>query len=234
MARGTAFSELVSQLRDELGRANSASVGVSDLSSLKQTINRVYESVYDEYDWPHLRKHFTRTTLSAGQQYYDFPDGLNYERIESARVWYNSIPIDIRRGITVDDYAAYDPAADERSDPALAWDVKYTGSGEQMEIWPLPASSTQKIQFTGLQSISTLVDDADTCLIDDKLVVLFSAAQLLRRQKSEDAETVLSLARARFQTLRRRSKGAQEPVRMGLGDSGRQRSANRTTVYISS
>lgn len=233
MARGIAFSELVSQLRDELGRANSASVGVADLSALKQTINRVYESVYDEYDWPHLRKSFTRTTLSAGQQYYDLPSGLNYERIESMRTWYNSIPIPVTRGIDVDDYAIYDPEADERADPVEKWDIRWTGSAEQLEFWPLPSSSNTTFQITGLQSISTLVNDGDVCLLDDKLIVLFAASQLLKRQKSEDADIVLAQARQRFLTLRKRSQGASEPARMGLGHREGPHPA-RVTVRVSS
>lgn len=222
MARGTQFLQLVTMLRDELGRSNSVAVGVDDLPSLKQTINRVYESLYDEYDWPHLRQVFPKITLGAGQRYYNLPAQLDYDRIEQAVVWYSGEPHQIIRGIGFEEYEGYDSEKGERSEPALRWDIRWTGAAEQLEIWPVPSSNDQKLQFTGITKFDRLVNDNDLCLLDDNLVVLFCAAELLARQKSQDARGKLEQAQQRLYRLKGRSQAGGRMIRMGLGNNSGQ------------
>src|SRR3546814_15776455 len=50
------------------------------------------------------------------------------------------------RGIRSEDYAAYDSAAGERVDPVLRWDVQFTGTTDQIEVWPIPASNGMRLQ----------------------------------------------------------------------------------------
>jgi hypothetical protein len=214
------FLQLIYELRAEIGKAVDPAVGVSDLPSLKQTIARNYESLYDDYDWPHLSVISARIPLSAGQRYYDFPADMGYEGVTEAVVWWNGDPLPLTRGISFDQYAEYDSDSDERSDPAVCWDVRYTGTREQCELWPVPASNgSVKLQFRGKRKFIPLVDDADLCLIDDHLVVLTSAVELLPRQKSGDAQVKLAALQSRYSRLKGRSKGASKSVRVGLGAS---------------
>ena len=231
MARGTQFLQIVMMLRDELGRSNDVAVGVDDLPALKQTINRVYSSLYDEYDWPHLRSVFPKQTLYSGQRYYDLPATLNYDRIERVAVWYGGIPHPLPRGIDFDEYASFDSNSDVRSEPALRWDVRWTGSAEQLEIWPIPNSNQQSLQIIGVNKIPKLVNDIDVCLLDDMLVVLFAAAELLQRQKSGDAEAKLKQAQARFNRFKARVSN-DTMVRLGMGDGRQSINSGRATVRV--
>lgn len=211
------FTQLVYDLRAELGRAVDPAAGVADLPSLKQTIARNYESLYDDYDWPHLNVFSSRISLNAGQRFYNFPDDIDYDKLEQVVVWWNGDPMDLDRGIGFEHYADHDSESDERSDPALRWDVRFTGTAEQCEIWPIPASSAQSIQFRGKKKFVPLVDDSDLCLIDNHLVVLTCAVELLPRQKSGDAEAKLAALRARYSRVRGRSKAGSGSVKIGLG-----------------
>lgn len=215
MARGNTFLNLYIMLRAELGRSSTIAVGVEDRERLRHHINRAYEARYDKYDWPHLRRTFDPITLNAGQRYYDFPNELNYERIERAWVWWTNEPTPIWRGVTVDDYGAYDPTANERSDPVLKWDVRSIGSSTQFEVWPLPASNSVRITFQGIRKITKLVNDADLCLLDDQLITLDAAASIekdteRRRQRAAEAED-------RFRTVAANAEHGEQPVRLNMG-----------------
>src|SRR5262245_29989732 len=154
MARGTQLLQLVTMLRDELGRSNSVAVGIGDLPSLKQTIRRTQETLYDEHDWPHLRTVFDRILMQAGERFYDFPDELNFDRLEDVAVWQNGIPTRVTRGIGFDEYAIYDSEADARCDPVLRWDIRWNSTKEQIETWPIPASTNAiGLQFIGIRKL---------------------------------------------------------------------------------
>ncbi|WP_137389148.1 hypothetical protein [Rhodoligotrophos defluvii] len=197
------------------------SVGVADVDNLKQTLNRNYLDLYLEYDWPHLRMVFDKIPLQAGERFYDLPDGLNLDRVEEVVVWYSGLSHPLIRGIDFADYNGFDSQLDYRSEPALKWDARWTGTKTQVEIWPVPYSNDQTIQFKGFVNAPRLVNDEDVCLLDDNLVVLFSAHELLQGQKGADAETKLAKARERLNRLKGRSQGGSEKRRLGLGPVAR-------------
>ena len=211
------FTQLISNLRAELRRSSDPAVGVSDLPSLKQTLSRVYESMYDSYDWPHLMKMFDRIQLHAGQRYYDFPDDTDYDKIDQIVIWQNNQPLPIVRGIGFEEYAQHDSESDVRADPVSRWDVRSTPTVEQFEVWPVPASGTYSIQFHGKIKFAPLVDDADLCLLDDQLVVLAAAVELLPAAKQADAQIKLAALQERSGTTKKRSKASTASVRVSLG-----------------
>lgn len=211
------FGQLQSDLRAELGRNNDPGVRAGDLPQIKQVLSRVYETLYDEYDWPHLNEIHERITMQAGERYYDFNDTLDYDKITDAVVWYNGQPERIHRGIRFEDYALYDSEADDRSDPVQKWDVRYVAGVAQLEIWPIPSSNTVEVQFEGKRKFVDLVDDADLCLLDDTLVVLEAAGEIA--PDKDDIQRKLIAARRRFGIVKGRGKGGSTPIRIGLGSS---------------
>lgn len=238
MARGATLRQMISDLRDELRRANSPSAGPDDRPSLKRTLNHVYSVLYYTHDWPFLHTIFDPITLNAGQQFYDFPEGLDADRVTDVRLkWSGNYYIPLARGISVEDYNAFDPADDQRTSPALKWDVRFTGTREQIEVWPLPDDSAQSLRFTGVYKINELVNDDDTCRLESELVVLYAAAELLQQQESKDAEAKLQLAREMLRLLKLRSSSAGDQkgrFRVGIGTDSLNEPNPRTTVRIGS
>lgn len=216
MARGTQFSTLVTMLRSELRRSTSVAVGVDDLASLKQTLSRTQETLYDSFDWPHLRQISSLIPLSAGQRYYDVPSTFNFDRIERAVVFYNDRPYDIERGIDFEQYATYNSDNDERADPAQKWDIRWTGTREQIEFWPIPASNDGSAQYRSIRKLRTLVNDSDPCDLDDQLIVLFAAAELGAGAEMKDAGAKLQLAQARLAVLKANAKSTYKSTKIGL------------------
>lgn len=217
MARDTQLLSLVAQLRAETGRTQNVAVGIDEVDNLKEMLRRTQETLYDDYDWPHLRVE-KKLDLQAGQRYYDMPSGLSFDRIEDIKLRYNGVYIEIERGIKFEDYSSFDSnaATPDRSEPALKWDVRHTGSSEQIEIWPIPSSNDQDLYFTGTKTLGALVQESDTADLDDRLIVLFAAAEILSRQKSNDAQAKLELANKRLRTLQKNSMKKRKVSQIGL------------------
>jgi hypothetical protein len=230
--RGSQFLTMLNMLRDELRRSTDPAVSSSDADGLKRVINRNYEFLYTDFDWPILHRVYPSAQLMAGQSLYDFPDDLDVERIEKIAVWYSGTACELTRGIGFDQYAIFDTEDDERSAPAQFWDIRSSALHDhvQYEIWPLPDDTLQYIQFIGFRKFERLVNDIDICLLDDNLVVAFAAAELLVAQGSADAESKLRAAQAMYSRLRARLKAAGREY--ALTDGGTSRPAPRVIVQV--
>jgi hypothetical protein len=54
----------------------------------------------------------------------------------------------------------------------------------------------------GTRNLNPLVDDADQADLDDRLITLFVSAELLAKQKSDDARAKLSMAQRLYDKLK--------------------------------
>jgi len=232
MARGTQLLSLIAQLRAETGRTQNVAVGVDEVENLKVILQRTQELLYDEYEWPHLRVQRT-ISLLAGSRYYNLPSDLNFDRIQDVKLKYNGVYTDVERGILFDDYSVYDSNADtpDRSFPVLKWDIRHTGSTEQLESWPIPAEAATLYLF-GTKKLSNLIQESDRADLDDRLIVLFAAAEMLARQKSADAKNKLSQAERRLLMLRRNSQAGSKTVQVGLGNGRRPPNTGKTVIVV--
>ena len=230
MARGTTFLELVTMLRAELRRSSSVAVGVDDQTSLKYELNKAYERLFDEHDWAHLRKTFAKIPLSAGQQHYNLPSDLNYEQIESVGVWWGGTYYRLKHGIGPDDYNTFDSTEDVRSSPPQKWDIRWTGSAVQIEVWPLPVDNDAELQVMGLRKIVRMVNNSDVCLLDDYAVVMSAAITLTKdirersAKKTEFAERLIQ--------IKANSHAAHDPTYLNTNPEPSQKFAN-VTVRVS-
>src|SRR3546814_8009346 len=142
----------------------------------------------DIYDWPFLQIRPFKD-LEAGEKYYDFPT-VDLEQIENVVCYYNGLPHQVMRGIRSEDYAAYDSAAGERVDPVLRWDVQFTGTTDQIEVWPIPASNGMRLQVFGKKVLAPLIEDDDRADLDDQLIVLNAAVHLLDGKETQQAAQI--------------------------------------------
>lgn len=216
MARGVALAELISNVRDELRRANSPSASPDDEASIRRTINHVYHVLGMANDWPFLNTLFDGITLQAGARYYDFPDGLDPNRVIEAKVYWGAQYTGLEKGISLVDYNAWNPNLNQRSAPMLKWDVRFTGTKEQIEVWPLPDGTAQVLQFYGTQAMPTLVNSTDKCKLESEVIVLYAAAELLPKDAPDkDAKLELAKEAMRLAKIRGNSAGGKE-YRLGV------------------
>jgi len=221
MARGTQLQTLVSQLRAETRDSSKVSVGTDAEDNLKQILRRTQETLYDDHDWKFLQFYVSKD-LAAGQRYYDMPDGLSDARITDVAVEWSGEPYPIEQGIGFQEYAEYDSDGDERSEPALRWDWRRTSeTATQIEVWPIPSTNTQKLRFRGIRNLNPLVANTDRATLDDTLIVLFSAAEILASRDAKDAKLKLAAGQGRLASLLKQTSGLHQPFAIGGGDARR-------------
>lgn len=188
MARGQSLATIRQQLRAEIKHAVNPALGVDFQASLDQAIRLAYTTLHESYDWPHLRMWGSKT-VAAGGRYYDLPTGMLVENLREIKQIESSNIYDIERGISFEEYAQWDSDADERSDFIDRWEIVSTAEGaEQIEVWPIPATNAGTLKIKGKRTRVALVDDEDLCDLDDFLVVLVAAADLLVEKKPKEAQ----------------------------------------------
>jgi hypothetical protein len=215
--RGSSLGTIIDAVRLEAKMSTASSRGVEDRTRIVQMVNRVYETLWDEHDWEFLRidREDSYKALAAGQRFYDFPTGLRPDDVGSAWLHWGTTWTRLEYGIDFRHYSMRNSEEDEREDPAQRWVVR---SNTQFEVWPMPASNNaQTVGFEGKRSFVKLADDdADNCALDDQMITLFVAAEILAGNKMPDAEVKMEMARARLSALTARSADKTR-VRVGLG-----------------
>ena len=218
MARNTTLQVLLNDLRSESGHAISASMGKGTQEMMINLLTRVQKRLWDDFAWPFLQVK-KDISIQAGSRYYDIPAGITLERVQKVSFKYGSIWEEIEYGISSNDYSAYDSDTGTRSWPIQ----KYEAYGSsQIEVWPIPSDNANTttgdglLRLEGTGNLSTFVSLSDTADLDDQLIVLFAAGELLTRQKSPDAKAKMGQATAHYQRLRARLSKTSTIV-MGSG-----------------
>lgn len=214
--RGTTLDQLVEQLRAECRLSTDSSRGVENRSWLVQILNRTYEVLWDDYEWEflHIKREDAKKALQAGQRYYDIPSDMEVDQATNCWINYGNVWLPLQYGIDYSCYSQLDPDKGMRADPAQRWCIRNDG---QFEIWPMPASdNTQQVAFEGRRKFKRLAANSDRCLLDDALVVLFAAAEILKGNKQPDADSKLTMAQARLAKVRAKAADRKR-VRIGMG-----------------
>lgn len=211
MARGTSLTTLLIQLRSEMGLSDSVAQSVNMLDTMKYKLKAVQERLWLEYEWNFMRGN-EDVTLAAGSRYYDLP--VDPGRIEAVSIKWNDIWRPLEHGIGPEQYSQFNGDETYRYEPAANWDF-YNETGEQFEIWPVPSTNTQVVRFKGVRNLSPLVAGTDTCDLDDQLIVLFTAAALIRDPAK--AQTKLLEANSHLQRLKRHYGPATQSFNLGSG-----------------
>ena len=203
MAAGQTLDQLVTALRAEIGDSTNLSMGSQALPGLQQTLRRVQESYYADFNWPHLRV-FREEAMLAGERYYTFNADVDFERIfgawarDSDAAHPNWRPIGY--GITPADYNVSNSDAGIMDNFIRKWNHY---EGNQFEVWPVPETSGA-VRFRAMKALSPLVAGTDKCDLDGTLLVLTAAAELLARSKTQDAPIKLQMATSHYNRLKGR------------------------------
>lgn len=203
MARGTSLGELITQLRVRAKLDPNPSTSTNLIPQMQQDLRDEQERLYDDFDWPFLK--VTRDKLlENGQRFYDVPTDMNLERIQSVDIKWGGRWLPVHRGINVDHYNQHDSDTDVRLDPVQRWDVKDTGDGAQIEVWPIPQTDGLALRFTGIRKLRSLIENSDLADLDDQVLVGFVAATMLAAKNDASAQITLTKAKGRLETLQGR------------------------------
>lgn len=222
MARNVTLQVLLNDLRSESGHAISASMGKGTQEMMINLLTRVQKRLWEDFAWPFLQVK-KDIAMQAGSRYYDVPSGLTLERIQKASLKYGGTWEHLEYGISADDYSIHDSDRGIRT-----WPVeRYEAYGiSQIEVWPIPSDNANTttgeglLRLEGTGNLSSFVSLSDTADLDDQLIVLFAASEILTRQKSPDAKAKAGQAAAHYQRLRARLSKTSSVVIGGGEDEG--------------
>lgn len=214
MARGTSLYELRQMLKAELRLAMQGGNAVD--VAFNYLLWNTQVQFATENDWDFL---ILKADVAASSRYPTLPTTINFDRPVKVEVSWGDLWRPITAGIGAQEYNAVNEG--DAQDPIQRWALS---TGGLFEVWPVPVE-VQVIRFTGQKALTSWRDangnwvDKATCELDDRLLVLFAAADEALRTKKPDAAAKLELARRRFVSLR--SNAAATPSRrciLGTGD----------------
>lgn len=206
MARGVTLGQLLDDVRAEVGHSLQPNLGKASRDVLIGMIQRVQKRLWEDYSWPFLK--VTRDiNIQAGQRYYDLPSDITFERVERVETKHGDYWTKLHYGIGAEQYNQHDSDRGIRSSPIRRYD---TYENNQIEFWPIPSNNadtktgTNSVRIHGIRNLSPFVATSDTADLDDQLIVLYTAAEVLTRQKQGDAQSKLAQAQAHYQRLKAR------------------------------
>jgi len=230
MARNTTLQNLVQKVRYEARQSAKTSVNVDQENAVKEIIRSTQEWLYYEFEWPQFRT-YQDVELEAGKRIYDFPLKTDPDRIIAVFYKYNGDWYELHQGIQPEHYNAHDSEADERQERVHYWDWYNSGSAinPQFEVWPKPITNATPnhsniVRFESPIKLPQLVEESDRALLDDRLIALYAAAELMEYMKIPGADTKRVKADQFFAAVRSRISNPRDPVILGEVQNRRLRS----------
>jgi hypothetical protein len=153
--------------------------------------------LYEAFNWPHLIVEADEQLL-PGERYYTFNNRLNRDRILSAHVKWSNSWTPLKYGFNTTIYNASMPEGAYRADPVQLWRF---WEDNQYEVWPTPANN-QLLRWRFVRHLNPFDSNSDISDLDSNLIVLFSAAEILKGMKSPLAESKNQLAQGHFAKLK--------------------------------
>lgn len=203
MARNQTLLKLLQDLRSETRVSGNPAHNSNVRESQVRMLQRVQEWLWEDYSWPFL--HVERfLPVQAGQRFYSPPDDLTIDRIQKIEVRYGEQWCELTPLIPSEAYSHWDSERDERSWPVSRWRIY---ENEQIELWPIPDSNADEqslegvLKITGIRTLRPLVADTDRADLDDRLIVLFAAAEILAATGAKDAQIKADAAQKRLDHL---------------------------------
>jgi len=206
MARGTTLNSLIEQLRAEAGYSLSVSLGAANRDVLVNLLQRTQRRLWEDFSWPFLRIK-SDIAASDGLRYYNIPSNIDVDRIERVEFKDGGYWTPLEYGVGAHQLAEHDSDESEKGWPVRNWEIY---SDSQFEVWPIPntngTTSTLEghLRVTGIKNLADLVDADDRADLDDHLLVLFAAAEILARNKGGDAEAKFQQAQAHYARIKAR------------------------------
>lgn len=221
MARKTTLLNLLDDLRAEARLSLNASHNIQQRPTQVKLLQRVQDRLWEDFSWPHMRVE-RQQAIEAGQRYYEPPEDMRVDRIEKIELFTDGTWRLVAPGIDPENYTAWNSDLDQRSWPPRRWQIY---EDETVEIWPISdtnANDTTRegyLKFTGIRNLNDLVDEGDRADLDDRLIVLYAAAEMLASSGAKDAQLKLDQANALYAKLRGHLTPRKQFRMFGIGET---------------
>jgi hypothetical protein len=233
MALGVQLRDLIRGVRAETGKSLNVAHGIAERDSIVYQIQQKQEWLYYNFDWASLDTKAPLTTV-AGTDLYNFPATLAFDFVNAVSCSDDGLTgfCPVKYGIGPNEYNCTPKGT--QGWPVQAWQVDPANApNTQFSVWPVP-SKVGTLLFQGRAALRPLIADDDVSTLDGTLIVLFVAADILARNKAEDAAKKLGDARVHMRNItRRQGANKRAPFILGGGMSaGAYNGLRRGIDYI--
>ena len=242
MSRGTPLSQLRSMLKAEIGDFSGTNSNRDAL--LNALLSNMQKRLGVEHYWPFLEREWD-VDVPSGTQYVTLPtetagdpesevSAINLDQLPTVKTLYTTQYWPVNYGISEDEYNTFNFALGQTSDPIQRWRLatnsNETSDPNQIEVWPVPGTD-QTLRFRGERTILPLVADSDTADLDDMMIVLFCAAEILTRAKQPDGPLKMQAAQRQLQWLKQ-GYNTKDKVRTMDGKGDAQFNRDRQLIGV--
>jgi len=203
VARNQTLLKLLMDFRSEARLSGNPAHNSNVRESQVRMLQRIQEWLWEEHDWPHLMvERFM--PVQAGQRFYSPPPDMSIDRVRKIEVRYGEQWCELTPLIPSEAYSHWDSERGERSWPVSRWRVY---ESEQIELWPIPADNADTVslegvlKISGIRNLRPLVQDTDRADLDDRMLVLYAAAETLAADRAPDAQFKADAAQKRVAHL---------------------------------
>jgi len=191
------LANCVYQLRAETGQSLSTTQGQNAVATLNYLLKRTQLELWTGYQWPTLAISGD-LQMVAGQYIYDYPSPFSFAEVRQAYTAQANAANWRKLTYGMDETFIKPGGANSQSgDNPQFWRTEQA----QFRVWPTPVSSNYWVRFRGMTPLQPFLADTDVSTLDATALVLFTAAELLARAKSQDAGNKLKKAQVHLFSL---------------------------------
>lgn len=196
MRDGIPLHELRMEVQVEAGLSSEEGATAFSKDRLNLLINRVERMMNSMHNWP-SQDYEVFTIVPADTKRFAFPAGVTIRSIRTVHVEFGDEWLPVSKGISAAERGVYND--DMRASPSIRWntDVEHPG---MFELWPI-SDEQQRIMFRGQKAVGEMKDENDTCTLDADAIVLRVAAEILGRDRQDDAAVKLNMAERHTQEI---------------------------------
>lgn len=217
MRSGVPLHQLRKEVMIEAGLSTKAGHAVFTEERLNQLLSRNERNMATEDEWPGLNFE-EEVVVLANAQTASLPTNITFTEISAAFVKFGTDWLPIQHGIGAAERSLYDDT--QRATPIRRWEVEAPGTST-FEVWPI-GNADQTILFEGSRILGGFEDDNDTCTLDADVLVLRVAAEILGRDRKEDAAYKLDKARELTNAITKKQGSAKRESVSMVGRRGKR------------
>lgn len=189
MRSGVTLATLRKEVMIEAGFSTEAGHAAFNAERITQIINRTERAMATMADWGNMTWR-EQVTVLANSKIANLPQQIEFAEIDRADVLWGQTWLPIYHGIGPQHLSVYTDL--DRVAPVIRWQVIPPGN-KSFEVWPA-ADIDQTLLFTGSKKLGGMAKDDDVCSLDADVIVLRCAAEILGRDRKDDAAIKLQMA----------------------------------------
>lgn len=174
------LGEVRSDIQIGLGFGMAGQAGVVNSPLIDSMIRSAQNQLYEQFDWIEMKSVEERQT-GTDQQFYDYPEDCNVERILRMWVKWGGRYAPLAEGISFAD-RSFNPGGVPQ---------KYERR-DQYELWPIPASNDYTIRIEYIRTLDPLNVDSNRTSLPSEIVYLHALSNAKAHYRQPDAQTYAS------------------------------------------